>query len=252
MIITIDGPTASGKSTIAYTLARDCKLTYLNTGLLYRAFAHCLVHERGYTQEDFMTPKSNDIAFVRDANLIAYSYNATDGARICYKGEIITHLLKLPHVDRWASVLSAQPEIRAALLDIQRNIARQGAAVADENNYGTDTAGKNCSTDTDRHNNRGTIADGRDCGTVVFPHADYKFFVTATPETRARRWRLDQEKRGVTLSFEAALQALLERDTRDTTRTHAPLLIPPDAHMIDNSGMTADETAEHIKKIIWQ
>lgn len=250
MIITIDGPTASGKSTIARRLACDLNIMYLNTGLLYRAFAYCLVHECGYapdTAQDTVSskgsteatdtrktpetcaqmrqlssPELEDIAFVLDSGLIAYDYAPVGGAIINYRGVPIADELKLPHVDRWASVISAQPAVRAALLDLQRRLAQQ----------------------------KDTVAEGRDCGTVVFPTADYKFFITATPETRAHRWRTDQHNRGVVLSLDEALGALAERDTRDSTRAAAPLVIPPDAHVIDNSRLTVRETVDYIKELI--
>ena len=235
MIITIDGPTASGKSTIARRLAGDLNIMYLNTGLLYRAFAYCLVHECGYAQDTgpdesesthqkptLWSPALEDIAFILDAGLIAYDYMLVGGACITYRGAPITDRLKLPHVDRWASIISARPEVRTALLDLQRRLAQQ----------------------------RDTIAEGRDCGTVVFPAADYKFFITATPEIRAQRWRADQHNRGVVLTLDEAINSLAERDTRDSTRAVAPLVIAPDAQVVDNSRLSARETVDYIKELL--
>lgn len=222
MIITLDGPAASGKSTVAQMLARDLDIMYLNTGLLYRAFAHCLVNERLYTQEMLAHPSDEDIDFVKKSGLIRYDYDREKGALLWYREENIAHLLKAAHVDHWASVVSAHPGVRQALLSMQRDLGEQ----------------------------RDLVVEGRDCGTVVFPYADFKFFMTASLEARAMRWCNDQKARNSTVSYDEACVILQQRDARDSTRAVAPLTVPTDSSMIDTTAMDLAEVVARIKTII--
>lgn len=219
MIITLDGPAASGKSTIAHLLARDLSITYLNTGLLYRAFAYCLVDQRSYNRCSLSSPLATDIAFVLESSLIRYDYDPQAGALLWYNDQNIAHKLKTPEIDQWASIVSAHSGVRKALLQMQRDIGKQ----------------------------KDVIVEGRDCGTVVFPYADYKFFMSADLETRARRWHHDQLARHVVISYEEAYKSLQERDLRDSTRDVAPLQIPSGAIVIDTTPMTLPEVANVIK-----
>ncbi len=220
MIITIDGPSASGKSSVAFLLARELKYLYLNTGLLYRACAHALVYDYGCFLEFLDNPSRKQVDSIISDNKITYLFDDENGSRILYDSVDITYLLKKSPYDKWASLLSAQQCVRDALLIIQRNIAL-------------------------KHN---VIAEGRDCGAVVFPHADYKFFMTASLEVRAHRWHYDQCLRGVTITIEEAQSWLRERDERDSTRKAAPLVIPKDARVIDNSSMTVAEVITLLKE----
>jgi cytidylate kinase len=222
MIITLDGPSASGKSTIAQLLARDLSIMYLNTGLLYRAFAYCLVHECSYNTAMLAAPASNDIAFVVGSSFIRYDYDAQQGALLYYNNVNIAAELKKAEIDQWASIVSAHSGVREALLSMQRDLGVQ----------------------------RDLVVEGRDCGTVVFPHADHKFFITASLEARARRWQADQQARKKSISFKDAYASLHERDVRDSTRAVAPLIIPADAHTIDTTGMDASEVVALIKSHI--
>jgi CMP/dCMP kinase len=222
MIITIDGPVASGKSTVALALARDFSCYYLYTGLLYRTLGYVLVQEKGYDEIALIQPREEDIHSVFNVNDLTYHYNSDHGARVVFKGVELTPLLKRSEIDRASSVVSADPLVRQVVLEFQRILAQQ----------------------------HDLIADGRDCGTVVFPQAEHKFFLTADQKERARRWQKDQAKLGRVLSFEECLRAVIDRDRRDTTRTHSPLLIPQGAHVIDCTHLTFEETVNRFKQHI--
>lgn len=214
MIITIDGPMASGKSSIARMLARDLSIYYLYSGLLYRALGYLLVRDYQYTEYQLLTPNIDHvIAMLHDPYFI-YSYSAQQGASITMRGVNITPGLKTSEVDMYSSLISVHEHVRLEILQFQRNLAQQ-------------------------HH---LIADGRDCGTVVFPGASHKFFLTADPEVRAARWQRDQVTSGKEISFEDALQAVLTRDGRDTHRTHSPLKPAHDARIVDNSALNLEQT----------
>jgi len=224
MIITIDGPVASGKSSVAKALAKELGMYYLYTGLLYRAVAYLLIKNKG---EDFakglapegLTP--GDLEFVKD---ISYDYGKNgEQARpyIFYKNEEITEYLYDRSLEQSASIVSANKHVRAALLEIQQNIA-----------------GK-----------YDIVADGRDCGSVVFPDADYKFYLTADADTRAERLFLDEKRSILDKSMQTekkALQLVKEelerRDKRDREREVSPLVIPEGGIVIDNSNLSQQET----------
>jgi cytidylate kinase len=222
MIITIDGPSASGKSTAAYKLACDLNYMYLNTGLLYRACAYALVNDFNYSPELLIQPRSEDVDAVIAAKKINYDFASTTGAVLFYDGVMITQILKKSPYDKWASVVSADSYVRGALLSLQRMIAKT-------NNV---------------------IAEGRDCGTVVFPNAQHKFFMTASLDARANRWLNDQRIRGTHLTFEEAQALLLERDERDTNRDAAPLRVPESAYVIDSSKLSCQEVVNLLKEYI--
>jgi len=212
MIITIDGPAASGKSTIARLLARSLNYSYLNSGFLYRALAYLLAcgHEH---PEQLPTHVSSEMvsAVLRE---LEYTIDAKGSPCVLYRGENIARFLKTPSVDTFASVLALNSTVRDLLVDYQRVWAVS----------------------------HDIVADGRDCGTVVFPHADYKFFLTASETVRAERWRQDQEQRGVFVSLADSEKAICERDKRDLSRAIAPLKPAHDAVIIDNSHLTLQET----------
>jgi len=191
-VIAVDGPAAAGKGTLARRLAAHLGLRYLESGRLYRAVAARLLREGGEPED---AARAAAIARdLRDADL-----EAPD--------------LRDERVGHAASVVSAMPEVRAALLDYQRAFGRTPP---------------------------GAVIDGRDIGTVVFPDADRKLFVTASAEARAeRRWR-ELVARGEPASREDVLRALRERDRRDATRKVAPLAPAADAIVLDTTEMDAD------------
>jgi CMP/dCMP kinase len=192
MIIAIDGPAASGKGTLGKKLAAHYGLRHLDTGLIYRAVAKALI-------DDGCPPD--------DATAAAAAAKALDPARFDEK------VLKSHAVGDAASVVSAIPEVRAALLAFQRDFAASPS---------------------------GAVLDGRDIGTVICPGADVKIFVTATPEVRARRRALEYRAAGQQIDEAAVLADIKMRDERDQNRAAAPLKQAPDAHLLDTTHLDID------------
>lgn len=189
MIIAVDGPAASGKGTLGKKLAVHYGLRHLDTGLLYRAVAKAVL-DGGHKPSDY-------------AQAVAAA-KALDPSRF---DEIA---LKSQQVGEASSVVSAIPEVRAALLDFQRTFAATAP---------------------------GAVLDGRDIGTVICPDADVKIFVTASPEERARRRALEFRGRGESITEAEVLADILRRDERDRNRAAAPLIQAPDAHLLDTTTM---------------
>ena len=192
MIIAIDGPAASGKGTLGKYLAAHFGLRHLDTGLLYRAVAKAVL-DAGHPPTD------------KDA--------ATAAARSLDPSPFDELALKSHAIGEAASLVSAVPEVRAALLALQRDFAARPP---------------------------GAVLDGRDIGTVICPNADVKIFVTAAPEVRARRRALELRARGETVTDADVLADILRRDQRDTSRKIAPLKPAADAHLLDTSTMDID------------
>jgi len=192
MIIAIDGPAASGKGTLGKKLAAHYGLRHLDTGLIYRAVAKALV-DAGERPEDaaaaVAAAKELDLANFDEATLKTYA------------------------VGEAASIVSAIPGVRAALLDFQREFAAQPP---------------------------GAVLDGRDIGTVVCPGADVKIYVTATPEVRAKRRAAEYRVAGRGIDEASVLADILRRDQRDSNRTTAPLQQAPDAYLLDTTHLAID------------
>ena len=191
MIIAVDGPTASGKGTIAKALAAHFGLPVLDTGLLYRAVGY-------QTQLNHGDPD-----------------NAADALAACdFPASLLDDpALRFESTGSLASRASVHPQVRAALLQRQVDFANQPG---------------------------GAVLDGRDIGTVIAPHADATWFVTATAAERARRRHAEMLGRGVEVSFDAVLADVHARDARDTGRADAPLVRAPDAMLLDNSALDRD------------
>jgi len=192
MIIAIDGPAASGKGTLGKRLAAHYGLRHLDTGLLYRAVAKALLDEG--------TP-------LDDRAAAAAAARALDASAFDEK------VLKSHAVGEAASLVSAIPEVRDALLDFQRDFGRSPP---------------------------GAVLDGRDIGTVIFPDAEVKILVTATAQERARRRTLELKAAGSKVSEAEILADILRRDERDTKRAVAPLKAAPDAHLLDTTHLDID------------
>lgn len=218
MIIAIDGPVASGKSTVARLLAQKLGFYYLYTGFLYRGIAYVLAHEYGYNEESLGHLKPSDVDDIVHKHHFEYRYEHGQ-PQIIFEGADITIYLKSKEVDNWASIISAMPFVRLAVFEYQVRIGQ-------------------------KYN---VVAEGRDMATVVFPHAEYKFFLTASDDVRAKRWQAMQAARGAHYSFEESLAAIRERDNRDASRPHSPLKVAPDAIIIDNSAMDIDQTIHSIE-----
>ena len=220
MIITIDGPTASGKSTIGRMLAKDLDYYYLYSGLLFRALAYLLVNKGGYKEDNLHNPHADDVTKYLDPERFVYRYDDQFQECIFFDNVDITPHLKNHFIDKMASIVSRSKPVRQFLANLQRHIARKYLDI---------------------------VVDGRDVGSVVFPAATIKFFLTAPLELRAERWRQKQIKIGNNFSQEQAMEIIGERDKRDETREADPLLIPDDALIVDSSYLSPEET---LKKIL--
>lgn len=218
MIITIDGPSASGKSTVARLVAKELQYFYIASGLLYRGLAYALMHERGYTKDSIAQAAISDIMYCLDSERFEYHYDASDGESIIFQGEDITGKLKVPEIDRAASLIGTNPVARNHILVVIHQLAK--------------------------HHN--IVIDGRDCGSAMFPSAEYKFYLTASLQMRAKRWQAMEAKLNKHVSIDQAIAIIAERDERDTKRTIAPLQVPEGAVTIDSSDMQVQDVVKLI------
>jgi len=206
LLITIDGPAGSGKSTLGRVLSRKLSYLYLDTGALYRAIACKIIGEKG---------NPDDLEFLHALidHLELRLETRCSGLRVILDRVDVTDRLRTEEVGLMASKISALPEIREALLPIQRKFGTRG----------------------------GVVAEGRDMGTVVFPNADVKFFLSASVSERARRRHRELSAAGLPSTREAIENKLILRDRQDTERLIAPLKIPEDGQVIDSTGLTIEE-----------
>ena len=210
-IVTVDGPAGSGKSTIAKLIAKKYNLTYLDTGAMYRMIALYVI-------------KHN--IDLEDKKAIADMLERVDldieGDKFYLDGEDVTEMIRTPEVNKIVSPVAAIKEVRQKLVEMQRAISK----------------GKR------------TILDGRDIGTAVFPKADVKIFLIASPEVRALRRLKEYEQKGVKTTYEEVLESIKERDHIDSTRKESPLVKAEDAHEVDSSKMTIDKVVDKISEYI--
>ena len=212
--VAIDGPAGAGKSTIAKLVAKEKGFIYVDTGAMYRGLAvHFL--DSGVDAED--TEKI--IEACKDVDVTICYENGTQ--QVCLNGKNITDRLRDEAVGNMASKSSVIPEVRAKLLDLQRNLART----------------------------QNVIMDGRDIGTCVLPDADVKVYLTASVETRAKRRYDELTQKGVSCDLKEIEKDILQRDHRDMTRETAPLKQAEDAVLVDSSHMTIDEVVDAIVKL---
>ena len=214
MIIAIDGPSASGKSTLGRMLARALNLLYIDTGSMYRAVA-LAVMESSFNASDNVAvgalARRIDIDLAGDPDELLVTLGGVD----------VTNAIREEDVTHMASVISVIPEVRRAMVDRQREMGKRGA-----------------------------VLNGRDIGTVVFPDADVKFFLTAAPEERAQRRFGEERERDASVDYAATLSDLTERDRRDSTRADSPLKIAEDAVIIDSSGMTIEQVFQKMLAVV--
>ena len=206
--IAIDGPSGAGKSSLAKAVARQYHFIYVDTGAIYRTLG-VAVRRAGISSKDTRAV----VALLSSVKIeLAYSEDGTQ--RMLLGGEDVTGALRTPEVSIIASDVSAIPEVRAFLLDMQRDLAK-------------------------KHD---VVMDGRDIGTVVLPDADVKIFLTADPAVRAERRRLELAEKSVETSHEEVLRDILYRDEQDASRAAAPLRAAEDAYLLDNSALDFDGT----------
>ena len=213
-IVAIDGPAGAGKSTVARFLAEALGYVLVDTGALYRAVA--LAAQRGgvaWSDGLALGELARGIV-ARDG--LRLEDRTGQGVRVHLDGDDVTDAIRTPDLGMGASTVSAHGPVRDALLDLQRLAGRLG----------------------------GVVLEGRDIGTVVFPDAEVKFFLTARPEVRARRRFDELTAKGSRVTYEETLADVRKRDEQDTTRAVAPLRQAPDAMLVDNSDITVGETVE--------
>ena len=215
VVVTIDGPAGAGKSSVAKQLARRLGYRLLDTGAIYRAVA--------------LTAQTRGIAW-SDAPACAAIARALD-IRFDWVGEInhvylgdtdATSAIRAPEISRGASQVSAHPPVRAALLELQRRLGAGG----------------------------GVVVEGRDTGTVVFPAADAKFFLTASAEERARRRVAELAAAGTAVDYAQTLREIAERDQRDASRDVAPMVPAPDAVLVDSSTQTLEQVVDSLASTV--
>ena len=209
-VITIDGPAASGKGSLAISIANQFSLKLLDSGSLYRLFAF---FERNTDYSEIVEIIKNRVEF----KLTNESQNI-----ILDKNVDITHELRSEEVAKSASKFSSQKEVRNLLLKLQR----------------------------DFYQGSGLVADGRDMGTVVFNDAKLKIFLTATPEVRAKRRYIELQNRKQEVNMPALIDDIKQRDLSDSTREISPLLPADDAHIIDSSDMSLEEVFSYAENLI--
>ena len=211
-VITVDGPSASGKGSLSRKIAQIFDLAILDSGALYRLYA-------------FFLEEGIDLRSIPKIIKTNVEFKITkDDLRITYLKDDITDKLRSEKIAVKASELSSLGEVRDALFDIQRAF----------------------------YTHKGLVADGRDMGTVVFKDAKLKIYLTATVEVRARRRYLELQKRGQEVNMPALIADIEQRDLKDSSRQLSPLLPADDAHVIDSSEMSLEEVVNFTKNIIKQ
>ncbi|MGZ6250667.1 MAG: (d)CMP kinase [Candidatus Chromulinivorax sp.] len=217
IIITLDGPCGSGKSTIAQLLAQRLGFFYINSGYLYRSLAYILVKDFDYNQIQLQNPQIEDIVAILDEKIYRYSYQ-DNRTQIFYKNNCITDQLKSSAVSEHASLVSAHQNVREQVALIQKKLGELYHIVT----------------------------DGRDCGTHIYPQAAFKFYVTADATIRASRLHADLIKKGKNIDLQEVILMTLARDERDINRLISPLKKADDALEIDTSNKSVEQIVDFL------
>lgn len=205
LIIAIDGPSASGKSTLGRLLARELGLLYIDTGSMYRAVALAVIEST--------TSENDDVAVGSLADRIEINLDGDpDSLRVSLNGRDVSERIRDEDVTHVSSIISTIPDVRRAMVRRQRELGRRGA-----------------------------VMNGRDIGTVVFPDADVKFYLDASPQERAERRLAEERADNTRATFQQTLADITERDRRDTTRADSPLAVAADAIVINSTGKSIEE-----------
>lgn len=214
MIIAIDGPAGSGKSTVAKRVAEELGFRYLDTGAMYRAVAVRAL-EDGISLDD-----ERAVAGIASSEGVAFAHEPGHAVptRVFIGDEDVTEAIRTPEADGAVSAVARLPLVREAMVVQQRHIGQS----------------------------RDIVVEGRDIGSVVFPDADVKIFLTATPDERARRRAAEQIDRGHAVSEDEVADAMARRDEADSTRATSPLVAAADAIQLDTTGLSIDQVVERI------
>ncbi|HSS20669.1 MAG TPA: (d)CMP kinase [Pyrinomonadaceae bacterium] len=214
LIIAIDGPSGAGKSTLGRMLARELNLLYIDTGSMYRAVALAVMESSISATDDVAVGSLAgriDIDLRGDPDSLCVTLGGVDVSEQI-RSEEVTHL---------SSIISTIPEVRRAMVERQREMGRRGA-----------------------------VLNGRDIGTVVFPDADVKFFLTAAPDARAQRRFREEQTTQSEATYEATLADMVERDRRDSSRADSPLAIAEDAVVLDSTGLSINEVFQQMLAVV--
>ena len=219
-VITIDGPSGAGKGTVCLKLAQALDYRLLDSGALYRIVGLKAFEAKLLTNTELDSKDEENIAELTNKLHIQFLPRETGEVDIVVDGSNVAGEIRNETVGGYASKVAALPKVRAALLELQKNMA----------------------------NDSGLIADGRDMGTVVFPNADAKVYLTASAEARANRRVAQLEQAGQSADYQAILQSIQQRDERDENRSVSPSKPAEDALVLDSSQMSAEEVYSKIKE----
>lgn len=214
--IAIDGPAGAGKSSLSKEVAKELSFIYVDTGALYRTIG-LAASRKGLKKED----KAEIISMLNDID-VKLSFNDEGSQIVLLNGEDVSSYIRTPEASMFASAVSAIPEVRAFLLDLQRNMAKSD----------------------------NVIMDGRDIGTVVLPDAKIKIFLTASPEKRAMRRHKENIEKGIDSTYEEVLKDVNQRDYQDSHREIAPLKPAEDSVLVDTSDYDFEGSKELLLKVI--
>lgn len=218
IIVALDGPAGAGKSTVAKLVAARVGLSLVDTGAIYRTLALCALRA-GHSVDDGVA-----LGAVAATLPTRLRFQVQDGQnRVFLDGEDVSTEIRTPAVSAAASSVARHPEVRGALLGLQRALGRLG---------------------------KGSVLEGRDIGTVVFPDADVKAFVTAAPEERARRRLAELAARGDSADYQTVLDEIIARDKQDEERPVAPLKPAPDAVRVDTTGKSLEQVTDEIVALV--
>lgn len=211
LIIAIDGPSGAGKGTIARAIAKELGYRHIDSGAMYRAVGWKAI------RQDVPLDDEAAVAALAERSRIDVSSTA-----ITIDDADVTRAIRTPEIDRAAAAVARLPRVRAVLVDRQRQLGAGG----------------------------GIVMEGRDIGTVVFPDADLKVYLDASPEERARRRSVDPAHTGVPAAVSEVATLLTQRDEQDRTRTASPLLVAKDAVVVDTTGKSVDKVVEEVMTVV--
>lgn len=215
-IITLDGPTSSGKNSVGFLLAQKLRFKYIDSGMIYRAGCLKMIEQDvsvNDLEEILDIYKKLNVRFENDGNW-----------KMFLDGIDVTDSLHTPEISKLVAIMAAMPKVREVTREIQRKIAEDGKVVV----------------------------GGRDIGSEIFPDAKCKFFLTASQEVRAQRRYKQLVKSDPSVKYEDVLKDMLERDKKDSEREASPMRVPKDAKIIDNSNLTIEQTVEKMLRHIYQ